>query len=97
MDEPGTSRTQTLLAAAPNPANLAPDEEIEILTEDEARLSMTERAAEVIHSPSFFSSLLSKLYFGLETEQHSDVGERFECFHPRRSRIGRVSRISIQA
>ena len=46
--EPGTSRTAALLVAAPKPEEMESDEEdVELLRPDEARVYLTERAAEV--------------------------------------------------
>ena len=43
----GTSRTAALLVAAPKPEEMDPDEEVELLSPDEAHVQLTERAAEV--------------------------------------------------
>ena len=45
--EPGTSRTPALLVVAPKREELDPEEDVELLAADEARVELTERAAEV--------------------------------------------------
>ena len=45
--DPGTSRTMAVLVTSPKPEGLDPEEDIELIPDNEASLLLTERAAEV--------------------------------------------------